>query len=540
MKPENQFEFMKEYLKRENIRIDFEEYKFQTETHPDFPSLLSFSESLSFFNVDNIATRVPKDQLDNLPDRFIALIESKDKGSFLTVVERQIKGIAYLTNGSMQLLDKPSFLDIWSGIVLVAEQTENTIEAKPKTTWLGKMIVPLLLLFTFLITLSSAQFPYIFSAFAVFSVLGIFLASEALKQEFGIKNTISAGVCNATPTTDCHAVINSEKTKILGKLSLSDISIIYFSSQFLSLLILGPGKHASSFLQITVLSLLLAIPVTLFSFYYQYAIAKKWCPVCLGIAGTLYAQFIVLFFGIDSLIAEFNITGLLSVATIYLFMLFLWLTTKPKLKEFFTLKTDKLENMRFRRNYSLFKNALKASREVDEAIMSSHIQLGNADASLQISMVTNPFCKFCEAAHEAIYTIMKRNEKEVGISLRFNVNPDKTEEKSILLHQGFMDIYQRKGGEALMQSMDEWFNLKDVDRWLSKYSRALQPDPEIMEIFKKEYEENAKNELLFTPAIIVNRHLYPKMYYAAELSGFISELVEDDEILTGNTSMEVI
>ena len=536
---ENQFEFMKAYLKGEGIRIDFEEYIFQTETHPDYPSLLSFSESLSFFNIENIATRVPKDQLENLPERFIAVIEPKDKASFLTLVEQKTTGINYLDNGSLESIDKDSFLDVWSGIVLVAEQTENTIEAASKKSWLGNIVLPLLLAATFLLTFTNDQFPLMFSGFALFSILGIFLASEALKQEFGVKNTISSGVCNATPTTDCNAVINSEKTKLLGKVSLSDISIIYFVSQFLSLLILGLGTATASFLQITFLSLALAIPVTLFSFYYQYAIAKKWCPVCLGIAGTLYAQFAILLFHTDSFLQDFKVTGIISVVSIYILFLAIWLATKPFIKDFFKLKSDNMENIRFRRNYSLFKNALKVNRTVEAEIMTSQIQLGKTTAPLQISMVTNPYCKFCEGAHQAVHTILNRSDLEVGINLRFNVNPERTDEKTIRLHQGFIDVYNSGGSEAFMTAMDDWFQHKDVNKWLAKYQTSEKINPQALELFKKEYNENAKNELLFTPAIIVSRHLYPKMYRPAELAGFISELEEDNDFISESTTLEV-
>jgi uncharacterized membrane protein len=540
MKTSNPFEFITEYLKRENIKIDVEEYKLQTETHPDYPSLLSFSDSLNFFNIDNLATRIPKDQHHNLPDRFIALFEPQEKPPFLTLVERKDNGFEYLSEGAMKFLNIEPFLSIWSGIVLIAEQTEETVKATSKNEIFGKIAIPLLFAVTALLIFYSEIVPFTFTGLAVLSILGIFLALEALKQEFGIKNTISAGVCNATPTTDCHAVINSEKTKILGKLSLSDISIIYFSSQFLSLLILGPGKHASSFLQITVLSLLLAIPVTLFSFYYQYAIAKKWCPVCLGIAGTLYLQFFILLFSFDSLISSFNWVGITSAILIYLFFTAIWLQTKPILKEYFALKSSNLENLRFRRNYSLFKNALSTTLVVEPAIMTSNISLGKTDAPLQISMVTNPFCKFCEGAHEALNAILKRNDLEVGINLRFNINPEKTEEKSILLHQGLLQIYENEGANAFMAAMDYWFSIKNVDQWLSKYGSSGALKPDILQSFRNEYNENAKNELVFTPAILINRRLYPKMYRPAELLGFISELAEDEEIIIPSKEMEII
>ena len=39
------------YAQSQNIKIDKEEFKFQVETHPNFPSLLAFTDALTFFNI---------------------------------------------------------------------------------------------------------------------------------------------------------------------------------------------------------------------------------------------------------------------------------------------------------------------------------------------------------------------------------------------------------------------------------------------------------------------------------------------------------
>lgn len=540
MAVESPFEFMIQYLKREDIRIDYEEYKLQTETHPDYPSLLSFSDSLSFFNIDNLATRIPKDQYENLPKRFIALLDPKDKAPFLTLVEEKENGFEYLVGTGMKYVTTDSFLEIWSGIVLIAEQTEETIQSKTDKSNYSTAAIMLLLLITGLLTFTSTLLPITVTAFALLSILGVFLASEALKQEFGVKNTISSGVCQASPSTDCQAVINSQKAKFFGKIGLSDVSIIYFVAQFMALLVIGIDNYLTSFLQITFLSLVVAVPLTLYSFYYQYKIAKKWCPVCLGIAGVLYIETTILFVEFDQLALTFNWIGLTSVLLIYLLISSIWLHYKPYIKELFELRTANLENVRFRRNYSLFKNALMTSKKVDASIMSSKIQIGSNSSDIQISMVTNPFCKFCEAAHEAVHTIVKRNDINVGVNLRFNVNTGKTDEKSILLHQGLVEIYENEGPDIFMKAMSDWFETKDLNLWHAKYNTSKTPKPEILKLFEKEYNENAKNELMFTPAILINQQLYPNMYRPADLIGFVSELAEDEDLINSTTKLEVL
>lgn len=43
------------YLKSQHIFIDFEEFKYQFSSHPDYPSLLAISYTLAFFNLTNKA-----------------------------------------------------------------------------------------------------------------------------------------------------------------------------------------------------------------------------------------------------------------------------------------------------------------------------------------------------------------------------------------------------------------------------------------------------------------------------------------------------
>lgn len=540
MKTSDQFEFIIEYLKKENIRIDFEEYKFQTETHPDYPSLLAFSESLSFFKVDNIATRIPKDQWGNLPNRFIALLEPENKAPFLAMVERKSNGFEYLLEGTLKFLNHDTFMKLWSGIVLVAEQTEDTVQSSKKITSFSKIILFIAVLLIVLFSFATVTTPFAFATFGVLSITGIFLAIEALKQEFGVKNTLTSGICNSSANTDCHAVITSENAKFLGNMGLSDLSIIYFSAQLLTFLIFGLGSYQASFLQLVTISLGLAVPITFFSFYYQYQIAKKWCPVCMGIAGVLFAQLTVLILQREIVFVDTSIVGLFLVTSIFLFFLATWLQVRPFFKTYYELKSAKLEAMRFRRNYLLFKNTLKTANQVEEVIMNSPLKIGNSSAPVQISLITNPFCRFCEGAHKAIHDIAKRNSSEATIYIRFNINTDKTDKTVKLLHQGFIEIFETEGPDAFLESMDFWFTHKDFERWFSKYNTSREIDARIMQILQDQYIENARNELMFTPALIINTYQYPSMYKPADLSGFISELEEDSDIVISGDTMNVL
>ena len=539
MKNASPFEFMIRYLKKEKILIDFEEYKFQTETHPDYPSLLSFSESLSFFNIDNVATQVPKDQIDLLPDNFIALLDAENGSQYLTFVSREGDGFNYFYDGTMHYLDKEPFTKKWTGIILIAEKTEDTQTSETKSKIPFGVLLPVLVI-PALVAVFMLSNNWAFTSFFFFTFLGIFLAVEALKQEFGMTKTLTSGVCTVSSATDCESVITSEKAKFLGVIGLSDVSISFFSAQLLNVTLIGTGVLAGYFAQLSLLSLLIAIPVTLYSFYYQYRIAKKWCPICLGIAGTLYVQALFLFLAGTPVSIPVQATAISVFVAVNLASLVVWLGLKPYIKEYFDLKSANMAAVRFKRNYPLFKNTLISSKQMEYHTLESSLALGNPDAPLKLSMVTNPFCGYCKGAHESVHKILKRYGKSIRINIRFSVDPENADENSLGIHQRFVEIYRDEGQEGLLKAMDAWFGNRDIDQWFSIYGKPDATNAEgVNNLLKIQRDQNFANELMFTPAFIIGEHLYPSVYNHSDLINFIGEMEEDEDILMGELESEV-
>ena len=83
------FNFLFQYLEKEDINIDKTEFEYQIQSHPDYPSLLSIADTLSFFNIDNGALRVDVSEIDLLPSRFIALLSEENNNPQLTFIENK-------------------------------------------------------------------------------------------------------------------------------------------------------------------------------------------------------------------------------------------------------------------------------------------------------------------------------------------------------------------------------------------------------------------------------------------------------------------
>jgi hypothetical protein len=73
-----EFNFLYQYLEKEELSIDKTEFDFQIKSHPNYPSLLSIIDTLSFFNIENGVLDVSTSEIELLPNRFVALLETEN------------------------------------------------------------------------------------------------------------------------------------------------------------------------------------------------------------------------------------------------------------------------------------------------------------------------------------------------------------------------------------------------------------------------------------------------------------------------------
>src|SRR5689334_6332295 len=86
--------------------------------HPDFPSLLSISDALNAWKIENLAIRIPADKLPELPLPFITKIKVDRKYSMCVVKEfnqHQVT-VSEGTSYAWKKMPYDEFLQRWQGI----------------------------------------------------------------------------------------------------------------------------------------------------------------------------------------------------------------------------------------------------------------------------------------------------------------------------------------------------------------------------------------------------------------------------------------
>ena len=129
---------------------DSQEFKDYYLSHPNYPSLYAITDTLDYFNVENLAVKVELEQFDELPEKLIAVIKTEnDQQEFVYVKARTGLEVTYITENDHTItVKKTDFLKTWQLIVLAIEEnpspsTEKT-KKKPALNW-NLLFIPLLL-----------------------------------------------------------------------------------------------------------------------------------------------------------------------------------------------------------------------------------------------------------------------------------------------------------------------------------------------------------------------------------------------------------
>lgn len=513
-------------LKQHQISFDKEELSFQIQSHPSYPSLHAITGVLDHFNIENVAADVPvnAETLLQLPHSFIAQINT-DQGQDLIVVQRKaLDYTIYNSENTKEKLTENEFLKKFTGIIVAVEQTENSAQPKAVSS-IGKTIALTFigLLAGYILYKSNTSW-YSF-AYLLLSVVGIITSIAIIKQELGLKTSIGDAFCSgADDKKDCDAVLTSKGAEIIKGYKLSDFSLLYFV-----------GLTALTFVQISnpVISYtisLIAIPVTLYSLYYQYAVVKKWCLLCLSIVGVLWLQATIPFIT-GSFINEFIATDFVVFGFIALISLVAWNAIKPLITEVHELKKEKIENVKFKRNFTLFESLLQKSPQLHTQLNNSkEIVFGNPNSNLEIVVITNPFCGHCKPVHKHIDEILQRYQNNVKIVIRFNINTEDSDSDAVKITSRLLEIYNIQGARECLLAMDAVYGGDKPSSWLKTYGESNQKESFIEEL-KKENTWCKENAINFTPEILINGRSFPKEYNRTDLIFFIEELEESCQVL---------
>lgn len=517
--------YLFQYLEKEYIKVDKTEFLFQIQSHPDYPSLLSIADALSFFNISNGVIRIDSTEIELLPEHFIAVLtEENDRPTLdiaLYFVEQNGANYFCTKDKKAIIIAKAELESRWNGIVLLVEKSENEEDQKlTKNHWFW--VLQIFALVLFLLVLFQNETPFTNKLFLVFPIVGILFSIAALKDLFGAKSELLNNFCNITASTNCSTVVGSTKWKIFEIVNFSDLSIVFFATQFLGLLVFLFSGNATTFFAIQQILLLSAIPVLFLSIYYQKIVEKKWCPVCLVIISIILLELGYLFV-FQNVAISLSLKGLIIFGFVFISVMLTWSALKKLLTYQKELKELYLKSLRFERNYTIFKNSLLVKDKTE--LPQSPLVLGNKESETIITVISNPFCGHCKEAHEIMDAILAKHHNDVQIQVILKTNLETENEVNKKLFRSLMGIYKQEGETTFTIALKGWFDNKNIEEWFSLF--PINTTTEFDSVFNNQYKWCKENDYNFTPAIFVNGYEFPKIYDRKNLEFYINELVED-------------
>ena len=515
-------------LQRMGVHVTSRTVKETLEQHPDYPSLLSISESLSGWKVNNACIQVEPDNLEKIPIPFITHLRYEG-GIFVTVISIEGDRITYLDGekGNTPLVkSRKDFIRAWTGAVLVAEAAEGAGEENYKAgrqkELLTRYRAPALLLCCTLLAAAyaiSSFRPGEVSAIAFYGVLslkylGSLVTGLLLYHEIDESDPIFQQLCTYSKKDGCKSILDSRAAKLFGLISWSEIGFSYFAGGFFFTLLtaVAPGP-ALSFLALLNLA---TLPYILFSLYYQWRIARQWCPLCLAVQALLAGEFLLCYLTFRQY--AFLPDARLLVA--FGLPLAGWKFIRPLLLQAHAAGTYKVNLVRLKRNVQIFQALLERQKPIAANTEGLGIVIGNPRAVNTIVKVCNPYCGPCSKAHHELEELLRVNDN-LKIRIIFTATEgDKGSRAMTTRH--LLALYAKSDPRLMQDALAEWYHpaKKDYEAFAAKY-------PMNGELKLQDDQLSAMNHwcketgISFTPTIFVNGYQLPEIYTVADLKYFL-------------------
>ncbi len=495
-------------------------------THPHHPSILSISDLLDEFNIENAAIKVGKDNFSQIPTPFIAKTQSSE-GDYCLVTQIDHANLTYQNEkGNIIKTSLENFFRQYSGVVLVAEANENSTEPNYKANKQNYLNEHLTIASFIAVVLSISFLSLLHQQNNSFSILlyfiksfGVAVSSLLLMQSFNANNPFITKLCSNASGNGCDNILNSSAAKIFnGKLSWSEVGFFYFTATLIALSI---NPTATIFNLLGLLNLL-ALPYTFYSIYYQYKIANQWCKLCLSIQLLLWLEFATncsLYTGFTS--ANTYTIPALTIVAAFAFVMSVWFVIKPFITK--SLLTDKLQRdvNQFKKDENIFHTLLGQQRSVTNLLEEHKIVFGNLNAAFEITFVSNPYCNPCAEMHHKLETLLIEERKNIKLNIIYTVSSNPNDPKNKIIGS-LINLYKAKGQLAAEKAMTDWYKngIKNSALWQEKY--AITNDDTIAEETMEEHRLWCdENEISHTPALFINNHQYLSEYTLNDLKHFI-------------------
>ncbi len=498
-----------------------EEITQKIQNHPHYPSFAAFDFALKKNGVDTLAIQANYEQLKNdLPSPFIVHL-SANNGMFL-LAEKADDNHVHFINEKHQIEKetKEDFLKQWSGSVMALDTDGISIQSS--TSLPLSMAKYLFMIVSSILGVGLSIQQYVAHrdlynyAGLLCAALGLGVCTLLMIRFFNKNNTFVKQLCTAKKEESkksCDAILGSNAATIKG-VSLTEVGFITFSFMFLTFLLFPTAISSSLIFTMSCV----ALPISLYSIYYQYAVAKQWCPLCLYVQAAVFLLFIA---GVGlwdvSMITTFLTPAITKHVLLFALLVSGYLFLKPFIEKYYDQTNEKV-----RYEY----NQLKFNPKVMQLLMGGEqviskpnfetILIGNPEAKQVITVVFSPTCTPCIEEQKNLLAMIqtKQNTRIEQIIL---AHPEDTAGHAIAMNM--LDAYETLDTEFFMKRFVSFFDHYTAEQ-IKGWSVAVS-DPNKVERYTELLKKHSGwidiQGVDSTPALFYNYKKLPREYSTEDL-----------------------
>lgn len=516
-------------IQRLKVKVSTTSIKEKLVEHPDYPSLLSISDTLSSWKIASMSFTAERENLRNLPLPFLVQIKHKHETYFSVVTAINDKRLTLsdsIYNKNYDI-EWDSFLSKWTKVVTVVEATDDSYDEKYHLNRKAEQFRNLAYSLGIILILGIISFVTVYSfqrlgtsawvgiVLLMSKLFGTYIGALLLWYEIDKNSLAIQKVCKAGKNVNCSAVLQSSGSKILG-VSWSEIGFVYFLG---SLLVLISEILSPSSISLSLIISLLAFPYTIYSILYQWRVVKQWCLLCL-IIQALFLIDVLIGFASGSYAFEMyqGLSGFLVVKSIlfYVGLFILWFMIKPLFLSSKESVKNKLEFNKLKHNIQIFLAQLERQRTLMGENPQLGFRFGNPNATHKLIKVCNPFCGPCASTHPEIHHLLEvMPDLEVQIIFTATSNDDDVKSKPVKHFYAILDQY---GPVVLDKALNDWYlsKEKNYEVFAAKYPVNI-----ALDTYNKKLDDMIEwcsiNKITYTPTIYIDGYELPDMYSVSDL-----------------------
>ena len=493
-------------------------------SHPEHPSLLAVSDTLSKYQIENLPVKVDGHKLHELP--LPCIVQLSDHGGMFHVLAHYTEEESIYINDKGKEVSIPTedFLTRWTGICLLAEANnlsgEPGIEkklAEKRTmgalTWMGIFFFLIWGIWNFVDSpYSNGPSSLFLGGYALLKLVGLGMGTMLLWYEVDKYNPTLQSFCSGGKKVNCDSVLNSKYAKVFdGKLSLGSIGFSYFYGTFFFLLINGFSE--TSLAPLAYLSFA-ALPMVVLSAYYQGVAIKQWCKFCIVVQAVLLMEAVIAFLGGFHLF-DMELESLSLLLALLLIPIPLWKWLKPLLEGKKEVNLHRRGLKKIKNNPDVFHGLLSKTRETTRDASGLGITFRNKNAKYDVLKVCNPYCGPCARAHPILDELV--NDNKINLQILFTATTDENDYRAKPVRH-FLAVDSKGDEKGTQRALDAWYLAKnrDYDIFSQKYpmNGELEAQSEKIEAMRQWCEAE---RITHTPTIFINGHELPKEYGVEDL-----------------------